>query len=179
MDIVAPGESILSTSVTGDYQLSPGTSESTPLVSAIAGLIRAKNAALTADQVKGLLTSTAKNLGATNTFGAGLVQAGTALRKTENPSAPPPPKTTVYVYADPCIEGGSGAACTKYGDGNDNRTGRVVVQLDGLSGLVNYTLTLARNGMSAIPAGTYRLVGCVTRMLTLRLVMWVILVEIE
>lgn len=171
LDIVAPGEgipgnpttAILTTSVNGTYQTNTGTSEAAPQVAAVAGLIRAKNPSLTADQVKGILTSTAKNLGAANTFGAGLIQAGAALRKTENPSAPPVPKTTVYIYADPCVAGGSGAACTQYGDGSNNSTGRVVVELNGKNGAVNYTLTLARNGMSALPAGTYRIVACVNK----------------
>jgi subtilisin family serine protease len=156
VDIVAPGEKILSTNVLGDYQENTGTSEAAPQVAAVAGLIRAANSGLSVTQVKNVLTSTAVNLGAANTFGAGLLQAGAALGKAG---------VTVYIYADPCLEG-SGATCTKYADGSPNLsdiTGRVIVQIDRLTGTGAYTLTLTKNGMSAIPAGTYRIVACVNK----------------
>jgi Subtilase family len=155
--LVAPGEQITSTdfkSVTSYAKLS-GTSEATPQVAAIAGLMLSKNPALTRVQVKDILTSTARNLGAANTFGSGLLQAGLALRKATNPTAPPPAKTTVYVYAD-FFDG------TKY-DPNNAKSGRVVVDLDNSVGNTTYTLTAKRGGFSSLEAGTYRIVACVNK----------------
>jgi subtilisin family serine protease len=155
--LVAPGENILSTNFTNTntYAKLSGTSESAPQVAAIAGLMLTKNPALTRVQVRDILTSTARNLGAANTFGAGLLQAGAALRKAANPSAPPPAKTTIYVYAD-YFDG------TKY-DPNNAKSGRVVVDLENTVGNTTYTLTAKRGGFSSLEAGTYRLVACVNK----------------
>jgi subtilisin family serine protease len=148
---------ILSTNFTGidKYAKSVGTSEATPQVAAVAGLILSKNPALTRVQVRDILTSTARNLGAANTFGAGLLQAGSALRKAANPSAPPPAKTTIYVYAD-FYDG------TKY-DPKNPKSGRVVVDLENAVGNTTYTLTAKRGGFSSLETGTYRLVACVNK----------------
>ena len=164
--IMAPGQGssftplgeagIWSTKAGGGYEARYGTSESTPQVAAVAGLIRGLNPNLTALEVKGILQSTAKDLGASGrdtTYGFGLLQAGAALRKA-NPGSPVPPKTTVYVYADRFVNGAY--------DGNDPKTGRTEVLLEGVSGNVNYKITLTRDG-SALPAGTYRVVACVNK----------------
>jgi subtilisin family serine protease len=155
--LVAPGENIVSTNFTSTntYAKLSGTSESAPQVAAIAGLMLTKNPGLTRVQVRDILTSTARNLGAANTFGAGLLQAGLALRKATNPSAPPAAKTTIYVYAD-FFDG------TKY-DPNNAKSGRVVVDLDNSVGNTTYTLTAKRGGFSSLEAGTYRIVACVNK----------------
>jgi Subtilase family len=155
--LVAPGENIISTNFTSTntYAKLSGTSESAPQVAAIAGLMLSKNPALTRVQVKDILTSTARNLGAANTFGSGLLQAGLALRKATNPTAPPPAKTTVYVYAD-FFDG------TKY-DPTNPKSGRVVVDLDNSVANTTYTLTAKRGGFSSLEAGTYRLVACINK----------------
>ena len=157
LGLVAPGEGILSTNfkATNTYAKLDGTSESTPQVAALAGLMLSKNPALTRVQVRDILTSTARNLGAANTFGAGLLQAGAALRKAANPSAPPPAKTTVYVYAD-FFDG------TKY-DPTSPKSGRVVVDLENTVGSTTYTLTAKRGGFSSLEAGTYRMVACINK----------------
>jgi subtilisin family serine protease len=155
--LMAPGEGILSTNFTtpNTYSKLDGTSESTPQVAAIAGLMLSKNPALSRTQVRDILTSTAKNLGPANTFGAGLLQAGAAMRKAANPSAPPPAKTTVYVYAD-YFNG------TKY-DSTDPKSGRVVVELENTVGSTTYTLTAKRGGFANLEAGTYRIVACINK----------------
>ena len=157
LGLVAPGEGILSTNfkATDTYAKLDGTSESTPQVAALAGLMLSKNPTLTRVQVRDILTSTARNLGAANTFGAGLLQAGAALRKAANPSAPPPAKTTVYVYAD-FFDG------TKY-DPTSPKSGRVVVDLENTVGSTTYTLTAKRGGFSSLEAGTYRMVACINK----------------
>ncbi len=155
--LVAPGEQITSTNFASPttYGKLSGTSEATPQVAAIAGLMLSKNPALTRVQVREILTSTARNLGAASTFGSGLLQAGLALRKATNPTAPPPAKTTVYVYAD-FFDG------TKY-DPTNPKSGRVVVDLDNSVGSTTYTLTAKRGGFSSLEAGTYRLVACINK----------------
>ena len=98
---VAPGEQVLQQ--TSRYQhlcetrVLPKPAAKLPL---IVGSMLTKNPALTRVQVRDILTSTARNLGAANTFGAGLLQAGAALREAANPAAPPPAKTAIYVYAE-------------------------------------------------------------------------------
>jgi subtilisin family serine protease len=173
--IMAPGEQsenaqkqvtagIWSTALGGAFAQSAGTSEASPMVAAVAGLIRAKNPSLTALEVKGILQSTARDLGANGrdtTFGFGLLQAGAALAKTANPSAPPPPQTTVYVYADKLKAGGNPSTPGDY-DGNDPQAGRTVVILSGTSGSVNYSITAGRDGKSLQP-GTYLVTACVNK----------------
>lgn len=167
IDLVAPGQGqgftagqgILSTALGGGYEVRYGTSEAAPQVSAVAALIRAKNPSLTALQTRGILETTAKDLGSPardNTFGFGLLQAGAALRKTANPgtTTPPPAQTTVYVYADRLVGG-------TY-NGNDPKSGRAVVVLPGTSGSVSYSITVSRDGTPLSP-GTYRVVACINK----------------
>jgi serine protease len=91
LDLSAPGGvpspgcnatvEVLSTWNDGDYCAIAGTSMATPHVSAAAALLRAANGLCTDSQVKSRLKATAVNLGAANTFGAGLVNplaAGTS-----------------------------------------------------------------------------------------------------
>jgi hypothetical protein len=162
--IMAPGQGvgflptgevgIWSTKSGGGYEARYGTSESAPQVAAVAGLIRGQDKTLTALATRGILQTTARSLGDPATFGFGLLQAGAALRKAGSPSAPPATKLTVYVYADRLVKGAY--------DGNDLKTGRGEVILNGASGSVPYKITLTRDG-SSLPAGTYRVVACVNK----------------
>jgi subtilisin family serine protease len=139
-------------------RLLAGTSQASPMVAAVAGLILTNKPNLSVQQVKDLLQSTAKDLGAVGrdtTYGYGLLQAGAALRKAANPDQPPPPKTTVYVYADRKKPDGTF-------DANSPQAGRTVVILEGLSGSVNYAITAGRDG-KALTAGTYRIVACINK----------------
>lgn len=162
--IMAPGQGssftplgeagIWSTKSGGGYEARYGTSEAAPQVAAVAGLIRAQNPNLSALATKGILQSTARNLGDSATFGFGLLQAGAALRKAGNPNATPATKTTVYVYADRFVNGDY--------DGNDLKTGRTEVIMNGSNGTVAYKITLTRDG-SSLPAGKYRVVACINK----------------
>ena len=162
--IMAPGQGssftplgeagIWSTKSGGGYEARYGTSEAAPQVAAIAGLIRAQNTGLSALQTRGILQTTARSLGDSAVFGYGLLQAGAALRKAGNPNAQPATKTTIYVYADRLVNGSY--------NGNDPKTGRGEIILNGSSGSVAYKITLTRDG-SSLPAGTYRVVACVNK----------------
>jgi subtilisin family serine protease len=157
--VATTGKGIISTALGGGYEKRNGTSEAAPQVSAVAGLIRAKNPGLTALQTRGILETTAKDLGSPGrdtTFGFGLLQAGAALRKTANPSTttPPPAQTTVYVYADRLVGG-------TY-NGNDPKSGRAVVILPGTNGSASYSITVSRDG-TPLSSGTYRVVACINK----------------
>ena len=76
VDIVAPGESIVSTStLTGGYASYDGTSFASPIVSAAAALVLAANPDFTPDDVAARLTRTARSLTRTN----GLLDVSAAL----------------------------------------------------------------------------------------------------
>jgi subtilisin family serine protease len=166
LDLVAPGQEaevatvgkgILSTKLGGGYERRNGTSEATPQVSAVAALVRAKNPGLTALQVRGILESTAKDLGAAardNTFGFGLLQAGAALRKAPSPNQPVVAKTTVYLFADR-LEAGA------YNP-NSPKSGKAIVVLEASSGTMNYGINLSLANVK-LEAGTYRVVACVNK----------------
>ncbi len=168
LDITAPGESVVSLGLDNNLVIKSGTSFSAPQVSAVAGLMLAKNPSLTRAQVKSILESTARNLGNATQFGAGLLQAGAAVRKAANPNGAAQAATTIYVYADrlrtattancPTIDANK-ASCY---DGDNAFSGRGVVTLNGSSGATTYSVTISRNGQPLQP-GTYRVVGCVNK----------------
>ncbi|MBI6546639.1 MAG: peptidase S8 [Cyanobacteria bacterium NC_groundwater_1444_Ag_S-0.65um_54_12] len=90
--ITAPGVNILSTTPTYDvamtargvpknYAALQGTSMSAPVVAGIAALLWAKHPDWTAQQIRKTLQDTAKPLGEAREFGAGLVNAGSALAR--------------------------------------------------------------------------------------------------
>jgi subtilisin family serine protease len=84
VDLAAPGDLIVSTyggSKPNDYAYMSGTSMATPYASAAAALIMSENPGLSGDEVRGILASTATDLGAPgrdNFFGWGLVNPALA-----------------------------------------------------------------------------------------------------
>lgn len=88
VDITAPGVHVLSTyrdprNGTHAYAYLDGTSMSAPMVAGVAALIRSRHPTWSKQQVEARLFSTAKDLGKKgpdNTFGAGRLDAGRALR---------------------------------------------------------------------------------------------------
>ncbi|OGY84927.1 MAG: hypothetical protein A3F54_04240 [Candidatus Kerfeldbacteria bacterium RIFCSPHIGHO2_12_FULL_48_17] len=80
VDIAAPGKDIYST-ITDKYDYMSGTSMATPLVAGVAALIRAERPALTAAQVKEILTDTAEPAAALAAESFGRVDAWRALLK--------------------------------------------------------------------------------------------------
>jgi len=63
IDVVAPGDSIASTYIGGQYAALSGTSMASPHVAALAGLIRSVNPALTNVEVMDIMRQTATDLG--------------------------------------------------------------------------------------------------------------------
>lgn len=173
IDIVAPGEALTGLKFDNNaFEKKTGTSFAAPQVAAVAALMLAKTPTLTRSEVQSILESTAKDLGAAgkdNDFGAGLMQAGAALSKAANQSAPSA-KTSVYLYADRLRQNANAAAgCAVVDannpscyDGADAFSGRAVVTINGTSGAVAYSITLSRNGQP-VQAGTYRVVACVNK----------------
>jgi hypothetical protein len=93
--VTAPGVDILLPAPNADYQLTSGTSFAAAHVSGIAALMLERKPDLTPDAVRGILTSTAKDLGARgrdHEFGAGLVDAYQAILSVgSSTSGGPPP----------------------------------------------------------------------------------------
>jgi subtilisin family serine protease len=87
--LAAPGVDILLPSPGGDYQLISGTSFSAAYVSGVAALLLQRAPGLSPDQVRKILTDTAKDLGPAGKdpeFGFGLVDAYGAIMAVQAPS---------------------------------------------------------------------------------------------
>jgi len=63
LDLVAPGENIISCTIGGGYNYSNGTSFSAPMVSAAAGFVLSCHPEMNNEQVRNILKSTAKDVG--------------------------------------------------------------------------------------------------------------------
>jgi subtilisin family serine protease len=91
--VAAPGVDIIVPAPEGSYQTTTGTSVATAHVSGIAALLLERNPSLTPDQVRKILTSSAKPLGAgprDKTYGAGLVDAYKAITSLGVPASAQP-----------------------------------------------------------------------------------------
>lgn len=83
VDLVAPGEAIVTTAVGGRYRTVSGTSFSAPLVAASAAMLLEQRPSITAQQIQGILTETSIDLGLRGwdgEYGAGRLQVDAALR---------------------------------------------------------------------------------------------------
>lgn len=82
LTMVAPGVKVLTTNYLKEYREASGSSLSAPYVSASAALLLELNPKLNANDIKGILQSTAKDLGSAGWdifFGAGLLDIGSAV----------------------------------------------------------------------------------------------------
>jgi subtilisin family serine protease len=82
--LAAPGVNILVPAPNGGVQMTTGTSVATANVSGVAALLLAEKPSRTPEEIRAILTSTAKHLGAKGInpqFGAGLVDPVRALRE--------------------------------------------------------------------------------------------------
>ncbi|PQQ67402.1 S8 family serine peptidase [Acetivibrio saccincola] len=84
IDIVAPGTFIYGAIPGNKYAHFSGTSSSAPQVSAVAGLIRSLDKDISPEDVRRILTETARDLGNKNYFGHGLLDAHAALLAVKN-----------------------------------------------------------------------------------------------
>lgn len=88
--VAAPGADLLVAIPDGGYEVSSGTSYAAAEVSGIAALLIERKGDLKPDEVRGLLTRTARDLGPKGRdpeFGAGLVDAFAAVSATDTPVA--------------------------------------------------------------------------------------------
>ncbi len=84
LDLAAPGQTILSTSLTGGMTMMDGTSMAAPFVSGAAALVRSKFPELTEAQVVACLEASARDLGAAgkdDSYGRGLLDVTAALSR--------------------------------------------------------------------------------------------------
>ncbi|MPZ41073.1 MAG: S8 family serine peptidase, partial [Rhizobiales bacterium] len=88
--IAAPGVDILVPAPAGEYQVTTGTSVATAHISGVVALMLERNPKLTPADVRKILAASAKRLGATNQFGAGLVDPVRALEMAAPRSAAAP-----------------------------------------------------------------------------------------
>ena len=77
----------------GEYQVTTGTSVATAHISGVVALMLERNAKLTPADVRKILAASAKRIGPSNQFGAGLVDPVRAIematpRSTQAPIAP-------------------------------------------------------------------------------------------
>jgi len=94
--LAAPGVDILLPAPDGKYQMTSGTSFSAAFISAVAALVLERNPALKPNEVRTILTSTARDIGAPgrdDLFGAGEADAFAAV--TASRSAPAVPLVAV------------------------------------------------------------------------------------
>ncbi len=82
VDLFAPGSNILSLSNAGDdsYTTMSGTSMATPCAAGLAALIWSQNPAFTPEEVEAHLKDTCDNVGSSNTFGYGRINAAKAMQ---------------------------------------------------------------------------------------------------
>jgi subtilisin family serine protease len=83
LDLVAPGDHIASTFLGGTYRVGSGTSQAVPFVSAAAALVWERAPAASATDVRAILLTSARDLGAAgkdDATGWGALDAGAAVR---------------------------------------------------------------------------------------------------
>jgi subtilisin family serine protease len=157
--ISAPGSSILSLNQLGTLETKDGTSFAAPQVSAVIGLMLSKNTSLqsnngaTLDTVKQTLKQTAKPLGDASEFGAGLLQAGAAIRAATPGNAAK--EISVYLYADPLENGAY--------NGNSQNAGRAVIKVaipNQGNAASSFNIVTTRT-LQPLATGTYRVAACI------------------
>jgi len=161
VDVVAPGENILTTSLGGGYATVSGTSFAAPITAGLAALLFSVNPRLTPADVESLITKTCKDLGTAgndNTYGYGLIQADAAVALAAGtPPAPTAPAAPTRLTAAATRK----AVTLKWTDNAQNETGYHVeraTQSGRTLGAYARLATLAANATSysqTVASGTY------------------------
>lgn len=97
VDVMAPGEGILSTVRTGGYESWNGTSMAAPNASGVAALVAAANPGISAAALRAKLENTTTDLGPAgrdNIYGLGLLNAARAVGSSVAPTVTPGPSVT-------------------------------------------------------------------------------------
>ena len=84
LEVVAPGEQILSTSAFDGVMACSGTSMSAPHVAGVASILWQKDMNMPADFIRKLLRSTVKDMGDENDYGYGVIDLDKALEEYDN-----------------------------------------------------------------------------------------------
>ncbi|MFP4342612.1 MAG: S8 family serine peptidase [Cyclobacteriaceae bacterium] len=119
VDVTAPGSSVLSTTtenvngtvVSNGYQLSSGTSFSSPLVASLVGLLKKQSPGLTAPQLEEILKNTADDIslvnpGFENQLGGGRINAYAAIVEAGGQAVKPSALFSILPLQDELVAGG-------------------------------------------------------------------------
>lgn len=172
LDVIAPGESILTTTMNGSYDLAGGTSFASPHVAGLAGLIFSAKSGLTNQQVVDIITSTALDLGVAgkdDLYGWGRIQADKALQKAVE-TTPPPPDTqapTISVTSPASGSTVSGLVDITASASDNVGVTKVEFYVDGIlfatdttsPYLASWDTTTVSNGSHTLSAKAYDLAG--------------------
>lgn len=126
VDLTAPGVSIGTTYLNGQYVNYSGTSFSSPVAAGVAALMVAANPGISADEIENGLFSTAKDIGANgddNVFGHGLVDAQAAVNYAMNLGNYTAPVASISQTATSVS---FGSAITFSGAGSSDADGNIV-----------------------------------------------------
>lgn len=126
VDLTAPGVSIATTYLNGQYVNYSGTSFSSPVAAGVAALMVSANPGITADEIENGLFSTAKDIGANgddDVFGHGLVDAFAAVNYATNLGDFAAPVANISLTASSVT---FGSAVTFSGTGSSDPDGNVV-----------------------------------------------------
>ena len=160
VDVVAPGASILTTTLAGGYATVNGTSFASPITAGLAALLFSVNPKFTPAAVEGFITKSCKDLGAAgndNTYGYGLIQADAALALAAG--TPPTPPAPVAPAAPTSLTASAArkVVALKWADNATNETGYYVERAT-KTGAFARIATLAANARSfsqTVTASTY------------------------
>jgi len=157
VDVVAPGASILTTTLGGGYATVSGTSFASPITAGLAALIYSVNPKFSPADVEGIITKTCKDLGAAgndNTYGYGLIQADAAVVLA---AAPAPAPTAPAAPTSLTASASRKVVTLKWTDNATNETGYYVERAT-KTGAFSRIATLAANTKSysqSVTASTY------------------------
>ncbi|MEM2904675.1 MAG: S8 family peptidase [Candidatus Bathyarchaeia archaeon] len=135
LELTAPGVSVYTTAPGSSYAYSSGTSTATPFVAATVALLWAANGNLTNTQIRGILDSTALDLGPQGrdpSYGYGLLDSFNALNAAR------------------ASAGNTYSAQTTVDDEEAARSDRAVSVVPGVSLIGNSTVVVAQGGYSTL-----------------------------